>query len=48
MAATNAPKQNSITARDTLISTIYTRGVLLGAYVGLVVHLFFNQTILAI
>ncbi len=33
MAATNAPEQNSITTRDTRISTIYTRVVLLGAYV---------------
>lgn len=31
MAATSAPKQNSITTRDTLISTVSTRGVLLGA-----------------
>jgi hypothetical protein len=32
MAATNTPEQNSITTRDTLISTISTRAVLLGAY----------------
>ena len=33
MAASNAPEQNSVTTRDTLISTISTRAVLLGAYV---------------
>jgi hypothetical protein len=33
MAGAKTPKQNSITTRDTLISTIYARGVLLGAYV---------------
>ena len=32
MAASNAPEQNSVTTRDTLISTISTRAVLLGAY----------------
>jgi len=32
MAETSAPNQNSITTRDTLISTISTREVLLGAY----------------
>jgi hypothetical protein len=35
MAATNAPEQHSITTRDTRISTIYTRAVLLGAYISM-------------
>lgn len=38
MAASNAPEQNSVTTRDTLISTISTRAVLLGAYESTIIH----------